>query len=176
MNTEDIRYPIGTYQPQAFSHWQRQQWLIDIAQLPAMAEAAVHNLDAAQLHLPYRPGGWSIHQIVHHLADSHTNAWCRIKLVLTEDNPTIRPYHQDAWVQQADTLALPINNATTMLHALHQRIYTLLKAVEGGTWQRTYIHPESGQHTLWYLMGMYAWHGRHHVAQINRLREQQGWY
>lgn len=175
MHTKDIRYPIGTYEPQPYSTWQRRQWLIDIAQLPGMAEAAVLNLDEAQLQMPYRPGGWSIHQIIHHLADSHTNAWCRIKLVLTEDNPTIKPYDQEAWVQQADCTGLPINNATTLLHTLHQRMYTLLQAVEEHQWQRTYVHPDTGQHNLWHLMGLYAWHGRHHVAQINRFREQQGW-
>src|SRR6476619_1087590 len=98
----DLRYPIGAYEPQPFSEAQKKAWLIDLAQLPNMLEAAVINLDEAQLHTPYRPGGWTIHQVVHHVADSHINAFCRMKLTLSEDNPAIRPYEENDWIQQAD--------------------------------------------------------------------------
>lgn len=171
----DPRYPIGHYEPKPFSEAQRKSWLTDLAQLPNMLEAAVLNLDEAQLHTPYRDGGWTVHQVVHHIADSHINAFCRMKLTLSEDNPAIRPYEENDWIQQADT-ALPVNISITLLHALHLRIHKLMASVEGVQWERTYVHPATGkQHTLWFLLGMYAWHGRHHVAHINALRERMGW-
>jgi hypothetical protein len=170
----DYLYPIGKYAPHPFSEVLRKDWLIDIAQLPNMVEAAIHNLDEAQLHTPYRDGGWTLWEVVHHLADSHINCFTRVKLVLTEHNPIIRPYDENAWIRQPDS-RLPINNATTLLHALHQRLFVLLSSVGEGEWGRTYIHPDSGQHTLWYLLGLYAWHGRHHVAHINALRDRMGW-
>ena len=172
---ENLQYPIGKYEEQPFSEQQKKRWLADIAQLPNMLEGSITNLDEPQLHTAYRPGGWTVHQLVHHVADSHINAFCRMKLTLTEENPTIKPYEQDLWVQQAD-VALPINISLTLLHSLHFRMYALLSAVKEGGWQRTYFHPETKkQFTLWYLLGSYAWHGRHHVAQITGLRERKGW-
>ena len=170
----DLKYPIGKYAPVQYSVEEKRDRLIDIAQLPNMLEAALLNLDAEQLDTPYRDGGWTVAQVAHHLVDSHTNCLARVKLVLTEDNPTIRPYDEDAWVRQADS-ALPVNNATTLLHALHQRLYQLFKAVPDSNWEQTYVHPDSGQHSLWFLLGLYAWHGKHHVAHINTLRERMGW-
>lgn len=170
----DLRYPIGKFLALPFSQETRSDWLVDIAQLPNMLEAALNNLDEAQLHTPYRQDGWTVWQVAHHLVDSHANCYARLKLALTEDNPTIMPYEEDLWVRQADA-HLPINNATTLLHALHQRLYALFKSIPDGGWARTYVHPVSGQHTLWYLLGLYAWHGRHHVAHINCLRERMGW-
>ena len=171
----DLRYPIGQYELRPYSEMQKKAWLIDLAQLPNMLEAAVLNLDEAQLHTPYRDGGWTVQQVVHHVADSHVNAFCRMKLTLSEDNPTIRPYEENDWAQQAD-VQLPINISITLLHALHQRMYALMSNVKDDEWERTYVHPTSGQqHTLWYLLGTYAWHGRHHVAHINSLRERMGW-
>ena len=171
----DLRYPIGEYEPKPFSEAQKKSWLTDLAQLPNMLEAAVLNLDEAQLHTPYRDGGWTVHQVVHHVADSHINAFCRMKLTLSEENPSIRPYEENDWIQQAD-VALPINISLTLLHALHLRMYALMSAVTDEQWERTYIHPASGkQFTLWYLLGNYAWHGRHHTAHINSLRERMGW-
>jgi hypothetical protein len=171
----DLRYPIGEYEPKPYSEAQKKTWLIDLAQLPNMVEAAVLNLDEAQLHTPYREGGWTLHQVVHHIADSHVNAFCRMKLTLSENNPTIRPYEENDWIKQAD-VALPINISITLLHALHLRMHALMSSVQDSEWERTYIHPASGkQFTLWYLLGNYAWHGRHHVAHINSLRERMGW-
>ncbi len=171
----DPRYPIRKYEPQPFSEAQKERWLMDLAQLPVLLEAAVQNLDAAQLHTPYREGGWTVHQVVHHVADSHINSYCRMKLTLTEDNPTIRAYDENEWVKQADA-ELPVNNALTILHALHQRMYLLMNNVTDEQWNRTYVHPATQkQQTLWFLLGLYAWHGRHHVAHITSLREQMNW-
>jgi hypothetical protein len=173
--TEDLRYPIGHYEPLPFSEAQRKKWLTDLAQLPNMLESAILNLDEAQLQTPYRPGGWTVQQVVHHVADSHINAFCRMKLTLSEDNPTVRPYEEAIWAEQAD-VALPINISITLLHALHLRMHALMGAVTVEDWERTYVHPASAQqNTLWYLLGNYAWHGRHHVAHINSLRERSGW-
>ena len=172
---EALRYPIGKYVPQQFSEAQKRSWLIDLAQLPTLLEASIQNLDVAQLETPYRPGGWTVQQVVHHVADSHVNAFCRIKLVLSEENPTIKPYDENAWAQQAD-VALPINISLTLLHSLHLRMHKLMSNVQEAEWNRTYFHPESqAEFTLWYLLGMYAWHGRHHTAHITGLRERNGW-
>ena len=171
----ELKYPIGLYEPQLFSETQKNKWIIDVAQLPQQLEASLLNLDEAQLHTPYRPGGWTVQQLVHHIADSHINAFCRMKCTLTEDKPTIKAYEENLWAQQAD-VDLPVNISTTILHALHLRMVTLLKAVQPAEWDRTYIHPETGkENTLWYLLGMYAWHGRHHVAHIQALRQREGW-
>ncbi|HMP92601.1 MAG TPA: putative metal-dependent hydrolase [Phnomibacter sp.] len=170
-----LQYPIGPYEPQPFNEYLRNKWIIDIAQLPALLEAAIQNLDQSQLETPYRPGGWTVAQVVHHVADSHINCYCRLKLTLTEDNPIIRPYEEGLWVKQPDA-QLPINNALTLLHALHARMHAIWQQVHGSTWQRTYVHPATqSQHTLWYLLGMYAWHGRHHTAHITNLRQRMGW-
>lgn len=175
MSIAAYQYPIGKYVPVPFSEEELRQRLIDIAQLPNLVEAAIQNLDAAQLDTPYREGGWTVAQVVHHIADSHANCFIRLKLALTEDNPVIKPYDENAWVLQADT-SLPVNNATTLLHALHQRLYVILKNMSAEAWQRSYVHPDSGQHDIWFLLGLYAWHGRHHVAHINSLRQRMGWF
>jgi hypothetical protein len=171
----DLRYPIGHYDAAPFSEALLRSNLTDLAQQPTLLEAAVNNLDAVHLQTPYRPGGWTVQQLVHHVADSHANAFCRMKLVLSEDNPTIKAYDENAWAQQAD-VQLPINISLTMLHALHLRMHALMQAVQPAQWERTYVHPESGkQFSLWFLLGLYAWHGRHHTAHITALRERMGW-
>lgn len=173
---EDLRYPIGKYEPQPFSQKQLEQWLIDIQFLPQHLENAVLNLDEQHLNTPYRPEGWTLRQVVHHLADSHSNAYIRFKLGLTEDNPTIKPYDENAWAKLNDTAVVPINVSLTLLHALHTRWMAVLKAIKPEEWERTVVHPEHGkQMTLWYLLGNYAWHGRHHTAHITSLRERMGW-
>ena len=174
--SNDLRYPIGVYEPQPYSERQKKRWLIDLQQLPSLLEDAILNLDEAQLQTPYREGGWTVHQVVHHVADSHINALCRMKLVLTEENPTIKPYDEALWAQLNDTKTLPINISLTLLHALHLRMHAVMASVQGKQWERTYFHPESGkQFTLWYLLGNYAWHGQHHVAHITSLRERMNW-
>jgi len=174
--SDDPRYPIGKYEPQPFSDKQKEAWLFDIKFLPEELERALNNLDAHQLATPYRKGGWTVKQLVHHVADSHMNAYIRFKLGLTEDKPTIKPYEEKEWALQPDVDTIPINVSTTLLHALHQRWYTAIRDLSDEQWHRTVIHPEHGKElSLWHLLGMYAWHGRHHVAHITTLREQQDW-
>jgi hypothetical protein len=173
---EDLRYPIGLYEPEAYADELRETWLADIRFLPQAIEHAITNLTEEQIHTPYRDGGWTVHQLVHHVADSHINAYCRFKLGLTENAPTIKPYEENLWVETADVTNLPINISITLLHALHAKWYEMLKALSAGDLQRTIYHPEQKKEiTLWVLLGMYAWHSRHHVAHITALRSRKGW-
>ena len=172
----DPRYPIGKYIEQPFSEKALQERLLDIRSLPQLLEHSITNLDEAQLDTPYREGGWTVKQLVHHVADSHLNAYTRFKLGLTEDNPTIKTYDEKLWAEMIDTKNIPINISITLLHALHHRWSEILKHISADQWERTVYHPEyKKQMTLWYLLGMYAWHSRHHVAHVNVLREQKGW-
>lgn len=172
----DPRYPIGKYEPQPYDDHLREQWIRDIRFLPALLEQTVTDLDAAQLGTPYREGGWTVQQLVHHVADSHLNAYTRFKLGLTEDTPTIKPYEEKEWAKLAD-VALPINVSLTLLHALHTRWVAVLEGIPTGDWEtRQVVHPETGKHlSLWVLLGSYAWHGRHHVAHITTLKQAHGW-
>lgn len=173
---QDLRYPIGKYIAQPFSEKQFQDWLIDIKNLPQHLENAVLNLDAAQLDAPYREEGWMVKQVVHHVADSHMNAYTRFKLGLTESNPSIKPYDEVAWAEMKDSLELPVNLSLTILHALHSRWHYFLKGLTEADLQKTVFHPEHKKEmTLWHLLGMYAWHSRHHVAHITSLRERMKW-
>lgn len=173
--TKDLRYPIGKYEPQPFSQEQKEKWLLDIKFLPEELESSLLNLDAAQLETPYREEGWTVQQLVHHVADSHMNAYARFKLGLSEDNPTIKPYDEKAWAHFADN-ALPVNVSITLLHALHLRWYTALMQVADENWERTVVHPEHSRlMSLWLLLGLYAWHGKHHTAHITALRERNHW-
>ncbi len=174
---EEFRYPIGQYEPKPYSAAQREEWIADIRFLPQALEYALQNLDEAQIQTPYREGGWTVHQLVHHVADSHMNAFCRFKLGVTEENPTIKPYDENLWVRTADVEAAPINVSITLLHALHSRWHSLLQSLTEADLNRTVFHPEQKkQMTLWYLLGSYAWHSRHHTAHITALRERKGWY
>ena len=174
---EDLKYPIGKYIVQPFSEKLWKQWLNDIKFLPQHLETAILDLDEAQLQIPYREGGWTVHQLVHHVADSHMNAYIRFKLGLTEDNPAIKPYNEKLWAEFSDVQKLPINISLTLLHALHLRWYETLKYVTDEQWNnRTVFHPEHKKTMrLWFLLGLYAWHGKHHVAHITSLREKMGW-
>jgi hypothetical protein len=172
----DERYPIGKFEPVPYSDKERDSLLSDILFLPRKLEFAIVNLDETQLASPYRKDGWTVKQVVHHVADSHMNAYIRFKLGLTEDQPTIKPYKEDKWALLHDVEHVPINISLTLLHALHTRWYDLLKHFEASDWDRTVIHPEHGKIiTLWDLLGTYAWHGRHHSAHITSLRERMGW-
>ncbi len=173
---EDLKYPIGKYIAQPFSEKLLGEWLIDIKNLPRHLENAILNLDEVQLNRTYRDGGWSLKQVVHHVADSHINAYTRFKLGLTEDNPTIRPYDENAWAEMNDTKNLPVNISLTLLYALHARWYEILRHLTEADLNRTIFHPEHKKEmTLWFLLGMYAWHGRHHTAHVTSLRERMGW-
>ncbi|HEY5370385.1 MAG TPA: putative metal-dependent hydrolase [Hanamia sp.] len=181
--TEDsgLRYPIGKENEQkefeeAFSEPLKTDLISDIKNLPSFLEFSIQDMDAAQLETPYRPGGWTIHQLVHHIADSHINAYTRFKLGLTEDNPVIKPYDEKAWSELSDTKKLPVNISVTLLHALHVRWTLLLEDMTESQWQRTIYHPERKvKITLWQLLKSYSWHSRHHVAHINNLRKRMGW-
>ena len=173
---EDLRYPIGKYVPQPFSAEQLSKWIIDIKYLPNHLENAVLNLDEHQLQTPYRPEGWTVHQLVHHVADSHMNAYIRFKLGLTEINPVIKPYEEAEWAKLNDTKSLPINISLTLLFALHTRWVAVLENIKEEEWNRTVFHPEQNKEiTLWHLLGMYAWHGLHHTAHITVLRQRMNW-
>jgi hypothetical protein len=173
---ENLRYPIGKYQLSPYSDKLRQDFLNDIKFLPSLLENAVLNLDEAQLETPYRDGGWSLKQVVHHVADSHMNALCRFKLGLTENNPTIKPYDENAWSTLNDTKNLPINISITLLHALHMRLHEVVKSITGQDFNKTVYHPEAEKTmSLWYLLGQYSWHGKHHTAHITSLRDRMGW-
>ena len=172
----DVRYPIGKHQMVPFSQEEKEARLADILFLPRMLEYAVLNLNDDQIQTPYREGGWTVNQVIHHVADSHMNAFIRFKLGLTEDNPTIKPYIQSAWGVTADVTAVPVNLSITLLHSLHHRWYELLKTITDEQWDRTIFHPEQERKiTLWELLLIYAWHGKHHAAHVTNLREQMGW-
>lgn len=172
----DLRYPIGKYFAQPFSEKQLGEWLNDIKTLPQFLEYAIQNLDEEQLNIPYRVDGWTSKQVVHHVADSHMNAYMRFKLGLTETNPTIKPYDEAAWANLSDTNNLPINISLTLLHSLHIRWHEVLKNMSTADFDKTIFHPEHKKEmTLWYLLGMYAWHGKHHTAHITSLRERMKW-
>lgn len=171
----DPRYPIGRYEPVVFSEEQKIKWLNEIRQLPTLLESAILNLDEAQLQSPYREGGWTVHQLVHHIADSHMNAYIRFKLGLTEDNPAVKSYEEKRWAGLADVQLLPVNVSVTLLHALHTRWYAAISDLTELQWNRTVIYPSTQKETtLWYLLGMYAWHGNHHVAHILSFRRVNG--
>ncbi|MBL0154032.1 MAG: putative metal-dependent hydrolase [Chitinophagaceae bacterium] len=174
----DPRYPIGVYEPKPFSIEQKVEWLADIKFLPLQLEQSILNLDEEQLQTPYRDGGWTVHQLVHHVADRHMNAYCPFKLGLTEDNPTIRPYDEKLWAEMHDVQKLPVNVSLTILHAVHMRWFEAIKYATDNDWNnRTVYHPEHKKTMrLWYLLGLYAWHGRHHVAHITTLRDRMKWW
>lgn len=178
----DLRYPIGKAEDQAlknngeYDEQVKKSYLADIQMCPALLEAAISNLDEHQLNVPYREGGWTIRQVIHHVADSHMNAFIRFKLALTEENPVIKPYDEGAWAELSDTKNLPVNISLTLLHALHTRWLEVLKNVTVEGWQCTVFHPEHKRKlTLWKMLSSYAWHGKHHTAHITSLRERMGW-
>jgi hypothetical protein len=154
---------------------ERREKIAKIRQLPAAVEASVKGLNDRQLDTPYRPGGWTVRQVVHHLADSHMNAVIRMKLILTEEAPTLKPYDQDAWAKLIDTSTLPIQSSLSLLGGLHDRWTKLLESLPDGAWSRTAHHPERGDVSLESMLITYAGHGEKHVGQITNLRNAQGW-
>ena len=172
----DLRYPIGQFkfegQP---TDEQLRQFISDIEQAPSRLRAAVDGLSEQQLETPYRPGGWTVRQVAHHLPESHMNGYVRMKLALTEDNPTIKPYDEARWAETPDIRGTPVAVSLALLEALHQRWVTLLKALSPADFARNFTHPETGPWTIGRYVASYAWHGKHHVAHITRLRERMGW-
>lgn len=174
--TVDLRYPIGVFVwPESVSGADRRRWIEDIAQTPVRLRAAVHGLADGQLDTPYRPQGWTVRQVVHHLPDSHMNCYTRFKLALTEENPAIKAYDEDLWARLADTQETPVETSLALTDALHARWTILLRSLTEAQWKRTFHHPQHGAVTLERNLALYAWHGRHHVAHITSLRERSGW-
>lgn len=172
----DLRYPVGKFDYQGPpTESQSQACLDEISQTPANLRTAVQGLSDKQLDTPYRPEGWTVRQVVHHVPDSHLNAYVRFKLALTEDDPTIKPYAEDRWAELSDTKATPIEVSLTLLDSLHDRWVRLLRSLTPEQWKRTFRHPEMGPMTLEKTLALYAWHGRHHVAHITELRKRMSW-
>jgi hypothetical protein len=172
----DLRFPIGKFHFEGSpTDKQKEEALHDIAETPANLRKAVHGLSDAQLDTPYRPGGWTVRQLVHHVPDSHLNSYIRFKLALTEDDPTIKTYAEDRWAELADSKSTPIEVSLTMLDSLHDRWVRLLRSLRPEDWKRTFRHPELGPMPLEKNLALYSWHGRHHVAHIMALRERSGW-
>jgi DinB superfamily len=173
---EHLQYPIGKFQYAGRSTvQQRQQFIDNIARTPEQLRAAVAGLDEQQLNTPYRPGGWTVRQVAHHLPDSHVNSYMRFRLALTEEEPTIRPYFEDRWAQLEDARNAPIEYSLDLLESLHRRWIYLLRSLGESDFERTFRHPELGLLTLDKNTALYSWHGQHHVAQITSLRQRNNW-
>lgn len=169
---DELRYPVGRFNPAAAGS--RAQQLQTLRELPGKLRAALAGLSDARLDTPYRDGGWTVRQVVHHIADSHANSYIRVKLALTEDNPTIKAYDEAAWARLPDS-RLPVEGSLAMTDAVHERLITLLEPLSDADMQKTFQHPERGQLTLATNLAIYAWHSQHHLAHITRLRERMGW-
>jgi DinB family protein len=173
---DDLRYPIGKAQLAARLDDGRRREMIDqIEETPARLRAAVAGLSPEQLDTPYRPGGWTVRQVVHHVPDSHLNAYVRFKLALTEEEPAIKTYKEALWAELADTRAVPVEVSLVLLETLHRRWVALLRSLAAGDFDRTLLHPDHGVINLNQLLGIYAWHGRHHTAHVTALRQRMGW-
>jgi uncharacterized damage-inducible protein DinB len=174
---EDLRYPIGKFDRSKTTHTaEERKHLIDsIAELPARLQQAVAGLNGKQLESSYREGGWTVRQVVHHLADAHMNAYTRFKLGLTEETPLVKPFDEAAWAELADSRVTPIDVSLALVESLHARWVVLLRSLKASEWERRVTHPEAGAMSLDLMLGFYEWHGRHHVAQIAGLRARQHW-
>jgi hypothetical protein len=172
----DLRYPIGKFSFEGpLTNSQIQQLIDHIEQTPAKLRAAVQGLSDQQLDTPYRPQGWTVRQVVHHVPDSHMNAYIRFKLALTEDDPTIRPYIEARWAELPEAKSGPVDLSLTLLETLHKRWVIVLRNLKPEDFKRTFRHPELGPLTLEKNTALYSWHGRHHEAHITSLRESMGW-
>jgi uncharacterized damage-inducible protein DinB len=172
----DPRYPLGRFSsPAEYTPALRAEHIRDIAEAPDKVRAAVEGLSSDQLLTPYREGGWTVAQVVHHLADSHMNAYVRTKLAMTEDNPTIKPYDEGAWARSADATGTDLGDSLRLLDALHARWVRFARTFQPADFARTLVHPERGAMTIDRTLALYAWHGRHHVAHITELRRNRGW-
>ena len=172
----DPRYPVGRFRIETeIAPQRRREWIEQVAEAPARLRAAVQDLAEEQLDTPYREGGWTVRQLAHHVPDSHMNAYVRFKLGLTEDNPPIKTYEEARWAELEDTRATPVETSLALLELLHERWVALMRAMTDEQWARTVQHPEWGTIRLDSMLGLYAWHGRHHVAHVTALRERMGW-
>jgi uncharacterized damage-inducible protein DinB len=175
--TDDLRYPIGRFErPSApLDAAARAALVARLDAFPTLLRAAQHQLDDAQLDTPYRPGGWTVRQLLHHVADSHTNAYVRLKLGLTEEAPTIKPYDEERWAGLPDSAEVPVAQALTMVELVHARLVVLGRAMDDAAAARTIVHPVNGVTRLDQLLALYAWHGEHHAAHVLGLRHRMGW-
>ncbi|MCC7340823.1 MAG: putative metal-dependent hydrolase [Bryobacterales bacterium] len=174
--SEDLRYPIGQFSfDAATAPKQREAWIHDLARLPGELEGVLDTLDDDQLDTPYRPEGWTVRQVVHHLADSHMNAYIRIRLGLTEDAPLVKGYDEKLWAELVDARTAPVASSLSIVQGAHSRWVTLLNKLAPEDFQRTMVHPQSGPGSIEKYTALYAWHGAHHVAQIRNLRQRNGW-
>ncbi len=172
----DLRYPIGRYRPpEPVTAEDRREWIGEIERAPALLRSAVEGLSGEQLDTPYRPDGWTVRQVVHHLPDSHMNSYVRFRLALTEDEPVIKPYLEDRWATLPDAVSAPIGMSLDLLDSLHRRWVALLNSLTPEQLERAFRHPELGVRTLEWNLGLYAWHGRHHLAHIDALAKRMGW-
>ncbi|MHB8734469.1 MAG: YfiT family bacillithiol transferase [Terriglobales bacterium] len=173
---DPLRYPVGKFQlPHPLTAQHTESWIAEISALPGALRAAVAGLTENQLDTPYRPEGWTVRQVVHHVPDSHLNAYLRCKFALTEHEPTIKAYAEDRWAELADGKSGPVAPSLQLLAALHERWVRLLRSLSSADLARRYTHPDTGVKTLGETIGLYAWHGRHHVAHITTLRQRMGW-
>jgi len=174
--SDDLRYPIGRFHaPSSDDAATRAAQIETLRRLPDHLQAAVRGLNDAQLDTPYRPGGWTVRQLVHHIADSHANSYVRFKLALTEDWPTIKPYDEAAWAELSDSRTLPIDVSLALIASLHTRWVSMLESLDDTDFQKGYKHPESGPQNLARALAIYDWHSRHHTAHIINLRSRQNW-
>ena len=171
----DPRYPIGKFEmPASVTPEMRQAAIEEIAATPAKMRAAVKGLNDAQLNTPYREGGWTVRQVVHHVPDSHMNALIRLKLALTEDKPTIKPYNETAWAELPDA-RMPLEVSQTLLDSVHARWDKIWRGMKPEQFARKLVHPDHGERNVDWLLFLYSWHGKHHTAHITELRKQKGW-
>jgi DinB superfamily len=172
----DLRYPIGKFAfPDQVTTQERDKFVEQIAEAPAQMKAAVAGLSDEQLDTPYRPGGWTVRQVVHHVPDSHLNSYIRFRWALTEDAPAIKAYHEDRWAELSDARTAPVETSLVLLGSLHGRWINLLGSLTDDEWKRTFRHPELGPVSLEKNAALYAWHGQHHVAHIRNLRDRMRW-
>ena len=172
----DPRYPIGKFTFEVPpTEAQRSNYIEDIEKAPAALRTAIKDLSKAQIETPYRDGGWTVRQVVHHVPDSHLNAYVRFKLALTEDEPTIKPYLEDRWASTLDIPTTPPEVSLALLDSLHDRWTRLLRTLRPADWKRNFRHPELGTVSLERTLALYAWHGKHHIAHITELRKKMGW-
>ena len=171
----DVRYPIGSFQYDGEMDMEVvNKWVKEIEELPRMLQDAVKDLDDEQLDTPYRLDGWTIRQVIHHLADSHMNAYIRLKLALTEESPVVKTYDETKWAELND-YQFPVEGSLLLLEGLHKRWAELLRTLSQSEMEKTFTHPELGEVLIYKNIGMYAWHGKHHLAHITSLLEQKGW-
>jgi hypothetical protein len=176
MDAPDLRYPVGEFRfPHSVSGPELAVFIQQIAETPARMREAIAGLSESQLDTPYRPGGWTVRQLAHHVPDSHINSYTRFRLALTEDDPVIKPYDEKRWAELSDVATVPVEVSLALLENLHARWVPLMRSLSDADWRRSFRHPELGPVSLENNAALYAWHGRHHVAHITALRERMSW-